>query len=259
MLSKIKTMLLSLLRNFMRSRIYTVKSGLAKGLKRKGGLGFISRADNLEEQFLTSLTYQGKNVYDIGCWEGITTIYFAHAVGKEGNVIAFEPNPDNCTIIDDNINLNGFTNVVLRQVGLGNRNYSARLVVPKHSTAEGSVNEDIANANIRSVATKVVEIDIDTLDNQLKKNQLPKPDFIKIDVEGMEKEVIEGMLRTIIEIKPDLFIEMHAADSRKKQENAVKIVNLLLDHGYAIYHIESGQRIDISNAHDAAVGHIYCT
>jgi hypothetical protein len=58
----IEPALMSLVKNC----IYTSRSGLTKGLKRKGGLGFIPRQPSLEEKFLLDLDINGQTTYDIG-------------------------------------------------------------------------------------------------------------------------------------------------------------------------------------------------
>ena len=89
---------------------YTVRHGLARGMKRKGGLGFLpmSARPTAEEVFLRSLPLEGKTVYDIGAFEGLLTLYFSRFAKQ---VIAFEPNPRNYAKCLENLRLNHLTNV----------------------------------------------------------------------------------------------------------------------------------------------------
>ena len=93
----LKATIISALRSLLKNRVYTSRSGLVKGLKRKGGVGFIPRQLSLEEKFLMNLDINGQTIYDIGGNVGIFTMFFARSVGKKGKVITFEPNPWNCT------------------------------------------------------------------------------------------------------------------------------------------------------------------
>ena len=93
----LKATIISALMSLVKNRIYTSRSGLTKGLKRKGGLGFIPRQLSLEEKFLMNLDINGQTIYDIGGNVGIFTMFFARSVGKKGKVITFEPNHWNCT------------------------------------------------------------------------------------------------------------------------------------------------------------------
>lgn len=93
----IKEMTVRILQSFLAGHTYTVRNGLAKGLNRRGGLGFIPqiRSMSSEEIFLLGLDFNGRTVYDVGGYEGIYTIFFARAVGENGKVITYEPNPIN--------------------------------------------------------------------------------------------------------------------------------------------------------------------
>src|SRR5688572_5752212 len=87
--------LASYLKGVTQHGVYTVRSGVAKGLKRRGGFGFIPRDISREEAFLAAMDFRGKTVFDIGAYEGIYTLFFARAVGAKGRVVTFEPNPVN--------------------------------------------------------------------------------------------------------------------------------------------------------------------
>ena len=100
---------------------------------------------------------------------------------------------------------------------------------------------------------------MDTLDNQIITNNLPKPDFVKIDVEGLEMDVLDGMRGITKNCKPKLSIEIHDINVQSKIENVQRIVEFLIAREYSIYHIESGKMITSSNAQIAIAGHLYCT
>ena len=60
-------------------------------------------------------------------------------------------------------------------------------------------------------------------------------------------------------IKPKLFIEIHGANIKDKVENIKRIVKMLLNNKYSIFHVELGKMINESNASNAKEGHIFCT
>ncbi len=113
-----------LTRNF----VYTLRSGLAKGLKRKGGIGFIPRSNTAEENFLFSLSLKGKTILDIGGFIGIHALFFARAVTETGKVFTFEPNPQNYPEIIKNLKINNIKNVDLLNVGVSSKKGSEKLV-----------------------------------------------------------------------------------------------------------------------------------
>jgi FkbM family methyltransferase len=257
----LKRAMISTLQPLVANRVYTVRHGLAKGLKRRGGLGFVPDlgAPPREEGFLQALDLAGKTVYDIGGYEGVFTLFFARRIGPSGRLVTFEPNPRNHGRIVENVRLNGFHNVDVRQIAVGAGPGMAALVFPTDETARGSLEADI-QAQIRHekhVAT--VQVPIDSIDRQLA-NGLPAPDFVKIDVEGLELEVLRGMTGLLQQRRPVLYIEIHGADLQKKLENATSVVELLWQHGYTIHHVESGATIATpADIMGARRGHLYCT
>ena len=121
----------------MANRIYTVRHGLAKGLKRRGGLGFVPQVGALtsEEVFLENLSWTGTTVYDVGGFEGIMSLFFARCVGPTGRLITFEPNPANYAAIVANVALNGFAHVDVRPIAVGaapeGQRWSSRSTKPR--------------------------------------------------------------------------------------------------------------------------------
>ena len=239
---------------------YTQKIGLAKGLKRKGGLGFLPQKylPTKEEKFLINLDLNGKTVYDVGAYKGLFTMFFARAVGESGRVIAFEPNDENFNDILQNIRLNNFGNVVVRKIALGRASGKVSLAFSPGVSREGSIQENIKAKILGKKGAKSIEVNIDSLDNQMIIQNLPKPDIVKIDVEGLELDVLEGMKQTIARYNPQLIIEIHGHDVQGKIDNIKKVVRVLIDFGYSIYHIESENRITLSNSEIAKEGHLYC-
>ena len=88
---------------------------------------------------------------------------------------------------------------------------------------------------------------------------IERQDFVKIDVEGAEMEVLDGMIETVSKYKPELFIEVHGTNLEQKEFNARNILNYLTQNNYSIYHIESGKTLCFSDFSIAKSGHIYCS
>jgi FkbM family methyltransferase len=243
---------------------YTVRHGLAKGLKRRGGLaflpGFIASTPKRfeEERVLTSLELDGLTVYDVGGDQGTYTLFFARRVGERGRVVTFEPNPTSYRRIVANVELNDFRNVDVRRIGLGAAKGNVSLVFPAGEPARGSADPKIQAQLRREKIARTIEIDVDTLDAQVAECRLPRPDLVKIDVEGLELDVLRGMNGLLRTHRPDLFIELHGADAQSKGENARQVVTLLLDAGYSVFHVESKQNVTRADIETARQGHLYC-
>jgi FkbM family methyltransferase len=245
---------LKLLRPFVRSGgwTYKIRQGVAAGLIRKGGLGFIPKAPTPEEKFLLDLEWKGETVYDVGGYEGVYTLFFSKSVGPGGRVFTFEPNPVNCRKIQENIQLNGLNNVQLFPLGLGAGKSHTKLVFWPDEPARGTINASYQKSLQQQKESTCIEIEIESLDNLLSSQPLPPPDFIKIDVEAAELEVLEGMRQTLITHHPRLFIEIHSG------VDVQRLAQGLLEKGYRLHHVESNTQIDLTNTQRAYNGHLYC-
>jgi FkbM family methyltransferase len=244
--------------------VYTTKYGPARGLKRQGGMGwlpsFIPRPHewDAEEQFLASLSWRGLTIYDVGGDQGLFTLFFAYRAGASGQVIAFEPNPQSYQRIQRNVELNNFTNVRVLPVGLSNEQTKLSFTYPALEPARGTASHTIASKIMHEPSATVCEIEVNSLDDEIERSQLPAPQFIKIDVEGMEHAALLGMQKTLSKFHPRLSIEIHGAEMEEKLANAERVVNLLEEVGYQMRHIESNQVVSRQNAACSREGHLYC-
>lgn len=202
-----------------------------------------------EHTFLQSHDLAGRTVYDIGGHIGLMTLFFARKTGKSGQVISFEPNPQNYQAIVDHVSLNGFTNVRVLQVGLGRQRETLEFVVATDASARGSFDAGRRRQLVGQRGVTHLEVEVDSLDGQIAKYDLPRPDFVKIDVEGLELDVLHGMVKTINECRPQMLIELHGVRERE-------VVDLLLSHGYKIYQVEDGIEIARQNL-ERVHGHLY--
>jgi FkbM family methyltransferase len=246
------------------SFVYTAKHGPARGLRRQGGMGWlpsvIPRTHEwaAEEAFLEGLDWQGLNVYDVGGDQGLFTLFFADRVGESGQVVVFEPNPRSCDRIQRNIDLNHFKNVRLMPYGLGAEYALLPFCFPAFEPARGSASPHIAKLIANEPRCVTCEIEVQALDEARFDNQLPAPDFIKLDVEGMELAALQGMSQTLKKWRPRLCIEMHGVTIEEKAANAQRVVAFMETLDYRIRHLESGERITSKNAERAKQGHVYC-
>jgi FkbM family methyltransferase len=174
-------------------------------------------------------------------------------------VVTFEPNPRSFRKISENVRLNGFSHVRIRQLALGSKPGCATLVFPADETARGSLESDIADQIRQEAQVVSVDVEVDTLDNQVARG-LPNPDFVKLDVEGLERDVLEGMTGMLTTRHPRLYIEMHGADDRRKLENLTSVTAFLWRHAYDVLHVESETRLAAESDLPVALhGHLYCT
>lgn len=159
---------------------------------------------------------------DIGANIGIYSCIMAHHVGVKGSVIAFEPMPENLEALYSNIALNQLKNIEVNELALSNSEKSFNLYVPlAHSQGATGCTQVWNPGNWVSVGTT----DATTLDTTLKKQRL---DFIKIDTQGHELEILQGAKSTIERFQPFILCEVF-------EENRTKVFDLVKSWNYAIF------------------------
>jgi FkbM family methyltransferase len=143
---------------------------------------------------------QGATCVDIGANVGAITLALAQCVGKNGHIIAYEPGPSNFKKLQKNIQLNHglLPKVDLYQLGLSNE--VGNLFWYEDPSFPG-------NAGLREHQEEGdIVVSVTTLDTHL----LPKidrVDFIKIDVEGMEQQVLFGGENILKQLRPTIYFE----------------------------------------------------
>jgi FkbM family methyltransferase len=241
---------------------YTVRHGLLRGMKRRGGLGWMPKSltpgiDSREHQFLKSLDLRGLVVYDIGAFHGLLTMFFARQAKQ---VICYEPNKGNRARLIENVQLNSLQNVIVRPVGVGSVPQTATMNYRPLMPGSASLEKKIV-AQLKAHSTTVSEeIQITTLDQDRSEAQLAAPDFMKIDIEGLEIEALRGARHTLLTRRPALFLEMHGETMKEKKRKVAEIVGFLTELGYSsIQHVETGTPTTKGNSFVAVEGHLYCT
>jgi FkbM family methyltransferase len=169
---------------------------------------------------------EGDTVIDIGAHIGRYTITSSKQVGNTGKVVAIEADPDNFQLLKRNIALNNLTNVLPL-------NYAVFSTRTRMKLYEQSASAKY-NSLILTRAAKTenyVEVEADTLDSILKLNEVNRVNWIKIDVEGAEFEVLKGSTITLSSDDLSLFIEIHNIEDPSHYDNIVDFLNY---HNYEI-------------------------
>jgi FkbM family methyltransferase len=231
-------------------------------MKRRGGIAWlpegIARIPRTPEQlFWMSENLEDLVIYDIGAFHGLLSLYFA---SKARQVISYEPNVKNHARLMENLRLNNVKNVLVRKLGVSSKKDIAQMVSARHMLGGASIARDTIGGILNSdQPVHSEQILVTTLDDDIREFCLPKPDFIKVDVEGAEFEVLIGARNIILDHHPRLFLEMHGETMNMKRKNVAALVDILIEMRYShIRHIESGTLIDESNSFLAAEGHLYC-
>jgi FkbM family methyltransferase len=165
------------------------------------------REDEIIEHFTPK---QGDIVVDIGAHMGHYTIIASKRVGTNGKVVAIEANPGNFELLNRNIRLNQLANVVSLNHAVYSKETKLRLYTPGEESGH-----TIYNTLISDRATneeKFVEVNANMLDYLLQSKGIRQEqvNWIKIDVEGAEFEVLKGATDILSKSKDiALLIEIH--------------------------------------------------
>jgi FkbM family methyltransferase len=170
--------------------------------------------DEIIHQFNTK---QGDIVVDVGAHMGKYTIIASKRVGENGKVIAIEAHPGNYEILNRNIELNGLTNITTLNYAVYSKEAKIKLFLPDEEsgyTMHHSVMFNYLSSKYPLQGKeneKFIEVNANTLDNLLQQNGISQEvNWIKIDVEGAEFEVLKGAINILSKSKDvSLLIEVH--------------------------------------------------
>ncbi|RZJ70850.1 FkbM family methyltransferase [Flavobacterium sp.] len=178
----------------------------------------------------------GDYVLEIGGHIGYFTTFYANIAGKAGKVDVFEPSEKNAKYLVKNVAAlpDGIReNVTLVAKGAGDSNTVLDFYIDPISGQNNSFVKDFdgflstrENSAEAQAETKIESIEVITLDSYFEgKDRLPN--FVKIDVEGFEWNVLKGFAETIAKAKPKVMVEIQA--------NAKEILEFFISNGYTVY------------------------
>ena len=139
---------------------------------------------------------------DIGANIGYFAMLAAALVGPTGKVYAFEPNPDNCQMVEMSIEANGFENIQLFPNAVAEAKQSFNLDVGG-TNSNGRIIDFTPEATPGQATPILVEAVV--LDDTLP--DLDRVDVVKLDIEGAEPRAWQGMQQIVSKFRPILVFE----------------------------------------------------
>ncbi|HTQ99426.1 MAG TPA: FkbM family methyltransferase [Candidatus Acidoferrum sp.] len=203
-----------------------------------------------EIKFLRRLLQPGERVIDIGANYGVYTLSMAKTVGVEGHVWAFEPAPYTARLLSEGISSNNFTQITLVQSALSNLCGSARLSISPHSELNALIHGE-------STAGESEIVPVVTLDDCLEKYGWHEIDFMKIDAEGEETNILKGGTHFFAKMSPLIQYEIKAGT-----ELNLRLVKEFASIGYDSYLLVPGLDLlapfDASSPPDGYLLNLFC-
>lgn len=213
------------LRFVPRDRVVRIQSGALRGWSWITGSAphgcWIGTYERDAQRVFVENVREGEVVYDIGANAGFFTLLASKLAGPHGTVYAFEPLPRNVAFLERHVALNHCGNVQILKVAAAAQSGTARFSAPFHPSM-GSLSEQ-----------GELEVETRSLDG-LVASGIEHPQFMKIDVEGAESEVLRGGAAMLRESHPTILLSTHGW---RQQELCSDI---LREQGYVLTLLRDG-------------------
>jgi FkbM family methyltransferase len=191
--------------------------------------------------FLQRFLQPGMVMVDIGAHIGEYTLLASHAVGRSGQVHAFEPQAPIFPILRKNVEINGLENVVLNDLAVGDQVGELEFELANEPSMSSIRKHDILDQS-----TQVVKVPVTTLGTYWSEHISKKVDLIKVDVEGAEKFVFLGAT-SLMEISsaeaPTWIFEYGPQAYADFNYQPAELLNLIQQYGYSIWQYSAANRL----------------
>ena len=237
----------------LRQRDVAVRNGVAKGLKFNTGESCPELALGTYEVPIQNIFTQhlkaGDVFYDIGANVGFFTVIAAKLVGTTGKVYAFEPGQGNASSIRHNAQLNNFTQVEVIEKAVSHSSGEGQLLLAQYSGGHA-----LATADAPPDLAGEVTVDLVSIDDLIAQKKIQPPNFVKVDVEGAELDVLKGMTETIKTYKPTIIYEVDDGDRTAYDRKYQELASFLQSFNYQVTQTENSY-----DTIDWCVGHAIAT
>ncbi len=179
----------------------------------------------------------GMTVIDIGANLGYYALLESQLVGPSGKVYAIEPVEQNYEVLKKNIELNKADNIIPFKLAIGSANETKEMLLScnsNHGTfMDASLFSGFYAKRMERIGADKAQMEMLTLDKFIEMQGIEKVDFIRMDVEGYEVEIVKGMMETIKKLSPQILMEIHFVHFDNERVVDEMIYNILTQ-GYEI-------------------------
>jgi FkbM family methyltransferase len=193
-----------------------------------------SALENFETTVLKDIIKDGMAVLDIGANIGYYTLKLAKLVGTKGKVYAFEPDPNNYSLLVKNLKTNNYENVIAMPKAVSDKTGKLKLFICEEHKGDHRIFDS-------HDGRKSIEIETVALDDFFFQNE--KIDFIKMDIQGAEYLAFMGM-EDLIQRNQSLIIITEFSPSllAKSGFPAERLINKIVDYGYKLKFINEKKK-----------------
>lgn len=170
---------------------------------------------------------KGNNVLDIGGNVGHHSLFLSYMVGKTGKIFTFEPIKRLAEQIKESASINSINNIIVNNFALGNKEEKSIINLGENHLGGSSILDIEESSQKEEISIKVLDI-----------LELPKIDFIKLDTEGFEWNVIKGGQKLIERDHPVILFEYNPIMYEKQNPgDAITFLEFFDKRGYSLYDI----------------------
>jgi len=180
-----------------------------------------------QRALIETLVQDGMQVADVGATPAIFTLLMSRLVGPSGRVIALEPDPTMAAALRDNLRANAAANVVAIEAGADSHPGEAMLFRSPRNAGDSRLAQGELPASCLREAVKLVRLDDVVPDRRL--------DFVKIDTQGWEMNVLEGMSECLrANRRLGILFEFWPHGLRQAGRQPEDVLTMLFDLGFEI-------------------------
>lgn len=172
---------------------------------------------------------EGDTVVDAGANSGLFTLRASRLVGKSGRVIAVEPYSKSFILLERHLRTNQRHNAIALHLAVGREPGRASLNVYSSPGENSLFNRPVDSLRREVTRMGSENVEVDTLDSVVTMVGASSVDFLKIDVEGSELDILIGAVGVLKQFHPKIVAETHLFGS-----SADEMRFFLIRHGYAV-------------------------
>ena len=165
---------------------------------------------------------ENDNIVDVGAHIGLFALY-ASQYCKNGKIYCFEPIKENYNLLLENIRINKNKNIIAYNQAVTKKSSIVKIFLNKDESGHSMF---IENKNFRNINSK-------SLSDIFAENNIEKCNFLKLDCEGTEYEIIESVKSELLEKIQKTVIEYHMADTNP--ELLEKLISRLKQFSFKVY------------------------
>jgi FkbM family methyltransferase len=188
-----------------------------------------------EIECFRALLRPGMTVFDVGANHGMYALAAVREIGPTGHVYGFEAVPAIMTRFRENITLNGVTNVTAVPAAVSDRVGKATFYPDESGYGTG------AGSLVRQMGKSAIDVETVALDGFKKDRGIGRVGFVKIDVEGAEHLVLDGMQEILRDDRPAMLVEHNDGALTRFGSSAADLFRRIVGYGYDAHLVIGGK------------------